>query len=1060
MIVITFFTEKGAWALPESLKFTHLMQGEESVGEVLAFHLDQYGFMWIGGKLGLSRYDGVSFQFFRHDPDDPTSISSNTVNDIVADPTGQIWIATTNGLNRFDFSTETFTRFYHREGDANTLSSNLIYKIRIDEQQNFWLTTREGLNRYDFETHQFIRYPLDGKNPDLYTAYTMDIASDGEGRLFIGTGYGLKIWEPSSDIVKFYQRDSSKENTLPVDLIRAIFVDSKKRVWVGTEKGLVLFDPDDEIFQLILTDNDPLESTRSDAIWDIIEDNKGTIWVAFDGQGIAYFNEDQYLLISSTHDPQNSNSISASEVRRLYENNLGDIWAGTFPSGISIFERHSAAFDVIKASQNRLSQTKVRSLFEDSLNRIWIGTDGGGLNIYDPNTNQYTWIKHNKDNKNSLSSDDIMTITEDSQKNYWIGTWATGLNVYDETTGSFRHYDADPNDPFALSNTHTWKTLETSDKSIWVATIGSGLNKYIPEKDGFISYIHSKDDNTSIADDLIWALVEDSYSNLWIGTENGLSRLKLGENSFTNFLNDPADPKSLSANRILSLFIDSKNRLWVGTHGGGVNLYDGESGFKSITVEDGLISNVVNAIVEDNLGNIWLSSEKGLSSYYPESGNVSVFNHNDGIQKGEFNIGSALKIQSGDLLFGGTNGITRFNPLNIRTNEYAAPVVVSELSVLNQRVEIGSGESIIQKAPYLTSGITLNHQQDFFSIIYRSLNFRSPHKNQYAYKLEGFNDKWRFVGNETKASYTNLDPGIYTFKVKAANNDGLWNDKATQLKITVLPPLWKTWWAYCFYVISIVTLIWAYTFNLRKVNRVLEEKVRARTKDLEETNQKLEDLIVSDSLTMLGNRRLLEKTIESDTLATVRQYDSWLESESVNPPSKNDLIFYIIDIDHFKRINDTYGHSSGDKILIEFADVLRKLSRESDHIIRWGGEEFIIITKFSERKNAEKLADRLLKRVREHQFQLNSNQVVSITCSLGFACYPLNIHAPGHYSWEQMINIADMALYAAKHSGRDCWVGIESTQVLAEDFEQIKEARRQGKLNFVTSLETQEIKWA
>jgi diguanylate cyclase (GGDEF)-like protein len=1052
--------------LPATLSFKHLMTSDDdSVGEVLSFYQDKFGFMWIGGKLGLARYNGKEFTFFRNQPQNPDSISGNTINDIIEDSHGQLWIATTNGLNRFDYETEKFEHFFHNLADTNTLSSNDIYRLRIDKDKNFWLTTREGLNRFDTINRRVIRYPREGDNAELFTAYTMDIASDSSGRFYIATGYGLKVWDSQSGKVTHYQSNRKLPKTLPVNLIRSILVDTKQRVWVGSEKGLVEFMPGTGDFIFYPTDLDLEGSSTSAAIWDILEDRKGNIWVATDGQGLAHIDEQSKKLITSTYNKLSTDSINTNQVRRVYENRFGDIWSGTFPGGVNIFEPYRAAFRVYKNTgddHKSISASNVRAFYQDSQGRLLMGTDGGGINYFDTKSQSFKVIRNQRGNANSISSDDIITIGEDAQNNIWVGTWNTGVTVFNDKTGVYKHYDADTNNPHALSNTHTWKILRTRDNTMWVATIGSGLNKYLPELDGFKHYIKSSTESTAIADDLVWALCEDSNADLWVGTENGLSRYNKSTDSFTNYYSDQNKVGSISNNKIISLYVDSKGRLWVGTHQGGLNLYnDKTDSFTTVTIEDGLLSNLVSAIIEDNEGNIWMSSDKGLTRYNPERRDLRHFTKDDGIQKGEFNVGAALQTFSGELLFGGTHGLTRFFPKKIQTNSFVPPVVITEVSVMNELAVIGAENSVLDKASYLTNEIILKQTQNIFSISFAALNFRNSTKNQYAYRLEGFNQDWIFAGNESKTSYTNLNPGTYVFKVKAANNDEVWNQTATEMVVRILPSWWNTRWAYAAYCLIIVSLIWAYVDNIHRTNRRLENSVRMRTQDLEDANKKLEELTLSDALTKLGNRRLLEKTIISDTYAVDRAYENWLKAGSKVALTNNDLIFTMIDIDHFKDINDLYGHAVGDKILIQIALVLQEFARKTDYIIRWGGEEFVIVSKYTDRAEVSVLANRLLEAVAATKFDAGENTVLSLTCSLGYACYPLNRQYPQHYSWEATINLADFGLYTAKKSGRNCWLGFESTEILATSVEDIKQNARLRKIEFKTSLSSLgKVRWA
>ncbi len=1042
--------------LPQNLRFKHLMtESKGSVGEVLAIYQDKLGFMWVGGKNGLARYDGKEFLLYQNDPSNPNSISSNTVNDIIDDKQGNLWIATINGLNCFDFKKEQFTHYFHNPKDSNSLSSNTIYHIRNGLNDTFWLATREGLNAIATKTNKIIRYPRNDSEKDLYTAYTMDIAYDNKGMHYIATGYGLKVWNSNTGEIIFHKPDKTKPRKLPVGLIRSILVDTKQRVWVGSEKGLFQYQPNSQEFIFQPTSLDHPAAKSGAAIWDVVEDKEGRIWIATDGQGLAYQDFNTGKFIASTHDPKDRQSLSSTVVRRIFEDNTGDIWIGNFPMSINRFERYTAVFQTYRNSSNdnrSLNESKVRSFHEDKEQNIWIGSDGGGINIFNPKTGTYKVIKNKPNNKNSLASDNILFMMEDNKGHYWIGTWNTAISVYEPENNVFRHYDNDPNDSNSISNTHTWDILQTRNNEIWVATIGSGLNRYLPEIDGFKSYIHNKNNPNSIADDLIWDLVEDKEGNLWIATEGGLSFYNRDKDSFTNFTHDPKNKQSLSANRVLSLLTDSKDQLWVGTHGGGVNIFDNKSKtFNSIMTGEGLLSDVVHSLVEDNNGNIWLGLDKGLSSYNPSTKKIRNFTSEDGLQKNELNIGTAYKLSNGDLLFGGPEGYTRFNPNRITSNEFIPPVYITNISVLNKPVAIGNKDNILTKSILFTDKLVLNHTQNIFSLNFAALSFRNPSLNHFAYKMEGFNKDWQYVNNENKATYTNLDAGNYTFRVLASNNDGKWNDEGVALKIKVLPPLWKTWWAYTLYVVTIAAIIFGYLFMLIRANKILEHRVKERTLELEKVNEKLEVLSTTDPLTTLGNRRYLEGAVDADTQISVRRYQRFITSENKVQPKEQDITFFMIDLDFFKWINDTYGHSAGDEVLVEFSNRLKGISRDSDYIVRWGGEEFILVCRFINREDSHQIAERIIKVVKEKPFTISDEKEVQVTCSIGFASFPLNKELPAIHSWEKAVDVADMALLAVKKTERNNWLGIQSINSNQKSYKELLSSIKSGQAEIIHS---------
>ncbi len=1029
-----------------------MQDSEVTVGEVLAFEQDKYGFIWIGGKLGLARYDGKNFKVFRHNKDDPNSLPSDTINDIVADQRGRLWIATIKGLSRFDFATETFHTYQHSSSSLTSLSANITYKIRFDRHGKMWITTRDGLDLYNPHTDDFTRYPREQDDPLLYTAYTMDITQDQDGIYYIGTGYGLKIWDPKLNKVTYHKSQHDNPRALQVGLIRVVLVDSQNRVWIGTEKGLMRYRRKTQDFDYYRTDISPQNAIDGAAIWDLIEDSEGYIWVATDGQGVGYIDQEKNQIVTSRYQIELPDSISDDIIRRVYEDRTTDIWVGTHSGGVDVFERYSSAFRLIrKSSEKGLTEANVRSFFEFEDGTLWIGTDGGGINYFDKEKNDYLTLRHEEGNINSLRSDDIIDMERDSKGHIWVAKWKTAISVIEPETGNYRHYDNVPGDPTSISNTHTWKILNTSDGTLWVATIGSGLNRYHPEKDNFSNYVHNRDDPSSLPDDLVWDLAEDLDGTLWIATENGLGRYNKATDDFTVFRHKENESTSLSSNRVLSLYVSESNQLWIGTHGGGLNLFDRVS-FSSVTAADGIISDVVNSIAEDKNGVLWLGSNKGLSSYNPFTKEVKTYDKHDGVQSGTLNIGAAIRAQNGDLLFGGANGITRFNPDLISTNKFIPPVHITKLAIQHKEQLINFQDSILNKAIYITRGISLQHSQNMFTLSFAALNFRNPLKNNYAYILEGFDEKWHYTGNESKATYTNLDPGEYLFKVKASNNDGVWNELGTSLTIRVIPPIWQTTWAYALYTFLFASLIAGYFWSLKHTNHKLELEVQSRTQALIDANTKLEELVVKDLQTGLGNHRLLEHVLVSDTASSIRKYNTWLTYGKQQFPRDADIVFYVIEIDDIENLSKNLTQEQHDRLLVDFAYELKNSARDSDFVIRWKESLFLIVSRHLSRYKANILAERIKSNIKCAHFELDSKTPLEIKCSIGFSSFPFNPKAPDQYTWETNLTFAEFALKVAKSSGSENWLGLLATVERVYTTSDLRQLALDKKITLETSL--------
>jgi serine phosphatase RsbU (regulator of sigma subunit)/streptogramin lyase len=459
-----------------------------------------------------------------------------------------------------------------------------------------------------------------------------------------------------------------------------------------------------------------------------------------------------------------------------------------------------------------LSHKSVLGFHEDKQGNIWIGTDGGGLNRFDPVKKTFTHYRHDPNDKNSLGFDVVKSICEDSRGNLIIGTWSHGLDVFNRQKGVFTHYFSRNQNGKNPSAVDVWALLKDSQDNIWVGTLGGGLNLFYPQKDTFQYFRHDPNDKTTISSKDVYVVFEDSENNLWIGTNGGgLNLFDRNKGRFYHYIVDPAKPNSLSSNDIRAIYEDSQGNLWIGTQGGGLNHFNKKDGtFKAYTTADGLPSNTVLGILEDSNGNLWLSTLKGLCKFNPQKNISKNYTVEDGLQDNEFTSTCCLKSKTGKMYFGGINGFNVFQPDNIRDNSNVPPVVLTDFQIFNESVSPDDENALLSKHISETEEITLSYKHSVFSFEFAAMNYTIKEKNKYAYMMEGFDADWNYVGTERKATYTNLDAGNYVFRVKASNNDGVWNEEGVAVKIKITPPPWKTWWAYSLYAIAIIGTILGY----------------------------------------------------------------------------------------------------------------------------------------------------------------------------------------------------------------------------------------------------------
>ncbi|MGI4733854.1 MAG: two-component regulator propeller domain-containing protein [Janthinobacterium lividum] len=709
--------------------------------------------LWVGTRLGgLNRYDRRRDCFVHYTAESrpPYQLSANRIECIFEDSGGNLWVGTNRGLNLLERGSRTFRAFYQQAGTPGTLNSNEVYGvIENDRHQVLVLTNERLLNRYDPRTQRFAPLAL-GTVPPGTQRMTRLLAQDRAGRYWLGTlGDGLlRTGAPS---LRQYLPQPRRPGSLSHRQVRALLQTRQGELWVGTDGGgLDVYDPEHDSFTAIRAREERRGSLSSDAIYSLYQDWAGTIWVGTFGGGVCYY---------------------------------------------SPYKTKFAYYPHLPGVANSLGHRSVLALCQDAWGSIWVGTDGGGLDVFDPVRQTFRHFRHDPHDPHSLAADIVKAVYEDRQGELWVGTYLGGLDRYDRAHQRFVHYANEPGNPRSLASNIGWALYEDRRNQLWVSTLGSGVCRLDRTTNAFTRFQPLAGPG-ALNDYNVVTMLEDAGGQLWLGTEdNGLDLYHPASNSFSYLRHVANQPSSLSSNRVQVLFNDSHGQLWVGTADGGLNLLDAKTQtFRHFTTAQGLPSNVVNAIVEDRAGYLWLSTNKGLARFDPRRHTVKSFDREDGLQSNEFNINSATRGRNSNLYFGGINGLNVFSPTVLLQNPHLPPVVLTDVQVLNASLRPGAAGSSLTQQISETSNLTLPYRAAAVTFQFAALNYLDPHKSQYAYQLVGFDDAWRFCGTRREATYTNLDPGRYVFQVKAANNDGLWSAQATSLTLIITPPWWKTTW--------------------------------------------------------------------------------------------------------------------------------------------------------------------------------------------------------------------------------------------------------------------------
>jgi ligand-binding sensor domain-containing protein len=685
---------------------------------------------------------------------------------------GKLWIGTHTGLNRYDSENNLFSHYRHDPNDTNSLSSDGIFSIIEDRPGVLWIGTNAGLNRYDRKNHAFIHYRHDAKNSSgLSSNLITCILEDRRGVIWIGTNAGLNRYDRKTDTVIRCRYDPKDPYTVAPDFICSLYEDSEGVLWVGTFGiGLLRYDPNtDRFFRYV-------------------------------------------------HDPDNHYSLEQNRVDCIYEDRSGVLWIGTYRGGLNRYDRKQDAFIRYKVDD------EVYAVFQDRQGELWIGTGSAGLQRYDRQSNRFIQYLHDPKNPESLSQNYVPAIHEDGRGELWIGT-GLGLNRYDAKRQRFVRYHHEPVDP-KLPEHHEVKAIyedpASRDGELWIGTKGSGLCRLNRRQKTYTYYRYDPDHSKSLSSNNVWSIHEDKNGDLWIGTfGGGVNRFAQKTQTFTRYQHDPKNPHSLNHNAVYTVYADTSGPIWIGTFGGGLNRYDPTTKvFTHYTERDGLPDNFVKGILPDGQGNLWLSTEKGLSKFNPQTRTFKNYTKKDGLHDNVFLSGAFHKSRDGRFYFGGNHGVTAFHPDSIKDHPYIPPVVITSFKVFDKPLPQ-------KRALFSLEAIKLSYRQNFFSFDFVALDYSVPEKNQYAYKLEGFDPNWVRCGTRRYASYTNVDPGEYVFRVKGANSDGMWNEQGAAISIIITPPFWETWWFRIVAALIMGTAIYgAYRY---RVNRLLEmERLRTR----------------------------------------------------------------------------------------------------------------------------------------------------------------------------------------------------------------------------------------
>ncbi|CAM2006479.1 two-component regulator propeller domain-containing protein [Acanthopleuribacter pedis] len=798
---------------------------------------DRHGFMWFATQNGLNRYDGLTFQSFVHDSVDPYSLSAKGISSMVMRPDGKLWLGTWGGgLELFDPDTFTFQHFAHDPLDPTSLSHNEVQALLMDRRGRLWIgTSRAGLNLYDASNQSFTR--IDQGRLGLPGTRIWTLSEDRAGRIWVGTQRGLCFIEPGGT-VHCPGPEQIGPLRLPHQQVRALIHDHQNTLWIGTESGLMLLNHEtNRLVQPQLWGAAASDLLNNDVINTIYQDQQNVVWIGTMNSGLfrlqrgvpapradgAKVQKPAYEVRRFHYRPLDPGSLTQDDIRAIFQDRAGNLWIGTRAGGINRINLSSLKFELYRVSvMNTVDPAlnRITAVIPDDEDRFWLGTTKGLIRYQTDRAFQEIFV-HDPADPNSLSHNRVLCLLRTRDGDLWAGTWEGGLNRFDAETGRFTRFQHRPDDPHSLSNNTVLALAEDGDGNIWIST-DRGLNRLGPDRTRFDRW-YPLDLVPSQEQQRLNALAVEPAGVVWVGTyEDGLKRFDPATGRFTGYYKGDVNQGGFPSNRVVSLYLDEAQQLWIGTYDGGLTVLRDiqadpiRARFETYQIKHGLPNDTIFGIEGDDQGYLWISTDRGLCRFDPVEKTFRNYAPKDGLQGFGFLPRATAVSADGWLYFGGNRGLNRFLPEKVHNNRHEPPVHITYF-----RSDFDQQPS----TPYLEpdSVAEVRPGENVVLFKYIALDYAAPNKNRYAYRLDPFDDDWVEVGARTEATYTNLRPGAYTFRVKACNDDGIWNENGAAFRLVVLTPWWRSPLAFAGYSgLALLLLTGLWHLQKQKLERAQE----------------------------------------------------------------------------------------------------------------------------------------------------------------------------------------------------------------------------------------------
>ena len=811
--------------------------------KVLSIIEDRQGFMWFGTVEGLNRFDGYTFTSFYHKNGDTTTLCDNAAIAMLEDRHGDLWIGTTGGMSRFNRASNDFTSYLPDPSREGSISDGRINQILEDEDGNFWLAFSNGYVDYFNRTSGRFQHFLIDEN-------ALDITSlefDRTGNLWIGTRIGVVVMNKARQIIQRFTHDPADAGSLSHSNVNDLLLDRNGVMWVGSDGGLNRYDHDRKTFTHHRHRADDANSLALDVIRCLGQDNTGRIWVGTENGGLDIFDPTAERFYHYVNDELDPRSISDNSIYAIYRDRQNNVWVGTNSRGICLYDANRKPFVIYQKNlshQPNLTNNKISAIVEQPGAGLWVGSDGGGVGFFDEAHETFTAYRHDPKDPNSIPGDFVVDLEWDEKAHcLWIATWGAGLGRFDPVTKKCQRFMPREGDPTTLGSDKLWCLYQDHEGTLYIGTLGSGFSIYDRSTNTFSTY----STGDGLREENAVALCRDASGLLWLGSwGNGVSCFDPVARKFV------VQPDALRLKNVEAISVDSSGRLWM-MGNPGFEVYDPVTGtVQHYGDKEHVPETTINNFLRDRRGNLWLATNKGLVRYHLATKKSTVYTENDGLPTSQF-YGRPVYASNGRMYMASVQGLVAFDPDSIKDNPIVPPVLITDLKIFNKSVFADSSESPLQDVISETKEIALSSRYDFISLNFVAFNYSWPEGNRYAYKLQGFDDDWIAAADgQRSATYTSLEPGDYVFKVKASNNDGIWNETGTSLVIRILPRWYETLAFKLAVALAIAVAGYGfYRYRVRAIAnqaRKLSAIVKERTHELQEMNKDIteKNLLLQD----------------------------------------------------------------------------------------------------------------------------------------------------------------------------------------------------------------------